>query len=91
MIVAQDKRSAVLGKGQYTSRSPVGTVRNRYPEHVSVQSTICNSHGKHLLSELGFWDQSDVVFVASISHTAPLRKVIATSFETEKSCLRITR
>jgi hypothetical protein len=33
-ILAQDKRSAVLGKRQYTSQSPVGTVRNRCPEQV---------------------------------------------------------
>jgi hypothetical protein len=46
LILAQDKRSAVLGEHQNTNRGPVGTVRNRYPERASTQPAICNPHGK---------------------------------------------
>jgi hypothetical protein len=35
LILAQDKRSAVLGERQYSPHSPVGTLRNPYTEHVS--------------------------------------------------------
>jgi hypothetical protein len=51
LILAQDKRSAVLGQRQNTNHSPVGAVRNRYQEHVSTQSKTGNPHGMLFL----FW------------------------------------
>jgi len=46
LTLAQDKRSAILGKHRLWPHSPTGTVQNSYAEHVSTRSATCNPHGK---------------------------------------------
>jgi hypothetical protein len=68
LILAQDKRSAVLGEYQYRPRSPVGTVRNPHKKYVIpatafAEAMVClNKIDIHLPQKLA-WSSSITAYL----------------------------